>query len=213
VKAARSVLTPLGRLRELLANARRENLLHVRYRTPAAFASDDLARRVRLVLERSGGMFVKFGQIAATRSDLLPETLTSELSKLHSSVAPMTPDDVSVVLQTELGEDPELAFASFNLEPLAAASIGQAHRATLRDGRAVIVKLQRLGLDEVVRRDSAVLSFVARELDRRVDAARRIGIRELADELIASIQAELDYSREVAAGIRMRARRGSDAAV
>ncbi len=96
----------------------------------------------------------------------------------------MTPDEVAAVLEAELGEPREQAFASFEQEPLAAASIGQAHRATLHDGRAVIVKVQRLGLDEVVRRDSAVLSFVARELDRRVEAARRIGARELAEELI-----------------------------
>jgi ubiquinone biosynthesis protein len=204
VKATRAVLTPLGRFRELVGNARRENLLHVRYRTPAALASSDLARRLRLVLERSGGMFVKFGQIAATRSDLLPETLTSELSKLHSSVAPMSPEQVTTVLHEELGESEDQAFARFDKEPLAAASVGQAHRAKLHDGRAVIVKLQRLGLDDVVRRDSAVLSFLARELDWRVEAARRIGVRDLADELISSIKEELDYSREVAAGIRLR---------
>ena len=193
VKSVRSVLTPLGRFRELLANARRENLLHVRYRTTAALESSDLARRVRLVLERSGGMFVKFGQIAATRSDLLPETFTTELAKLQSSVAPMTPEEVSTVLEAELAEPREQAFASFDSEPLAAASIGQAHRATLHDGRGVIVKVQRLGLDEIVHRDSAVLSFVARELDSRVEAARRVGARELAEELIGSIESELDY--------------------
>jgi ubiquinone biosynthesis protein len=204
VRAARSVLAPLGRFRELVGNARSENLLHVRYRTPAALASSDLARRLRLVLERSGGMFVKFGQIAATRSDLLPETLTSELSHLQANVAPVPPDEIEAVLREELGEQPEKAFASFDSEPLAAASIGQAHRATLHDGRAVIVKVQRPGIDEVVRRDATVLSFVARELDKRVEAARRIGARELADELISSIEAELDYGREVAAGERLR---------
>ncbi len=213
VKATRAVLTPLGRFRELVGNARRENLLHVRYRTPAALASSDLARRLRLVLERSGGMFVKFGQIAATRSDLLPETLTSELSKLHSSVAPMTPEQVTTVLHEELGESEDQAFARFDTEPLAAASVGQAHRAKLHDGRAVIVKLQRLGLDDVVRRDSAVLSFLARELDWRVEAARRIGVRDLAEELISSIKAELDYSREVAAGIRLRESQVADGGV
>src|SRR5262249_43343569 len=123
IKAVRSVLTPLGRFRELVGNARKENLLHVRFRTPAALASSDLARRLRRVLERSGGMFVKFGQIAATRSDLLPETLTSELSSLHSSVPPMTSDEVSTVMHAELGEAPEQAFGSFDAQPLAAASI------------------------------------------------------------------------------------------
>ncbi len=210
VRAVRSALAPLGRFRELVANARQENLLHVRYRTPAALASPDLARRVRLVLERSGGMFVKFGQIAATRSDLLPITLTSELSNLQANVARIPPDEVQAVLTAELGEAPEKAFASFDTDPLAAASIGQAHRAKLHDGRRVIVKVQRPGLDEIVQRDAAVLSFVARELDRRVDAARRIGARGLADELITSIEAELDYGREVEAGERLRESRGDD---
>jgi len=72
VRTVRPVLAPLGRFRELVGNARLENLLRVRYRTLAALASPDLAHRVRLVLERSGGMFIKFGQIAATRTEMLP---------------------------------------------------------------------------------------------------------------------------------------------
>ncbi len=212
-RAVRSVVSPLGRFRELVANARHENLLHVRYRTAAALASPDLARRVRLVLERSGGMFIKFGQIAATRSDLLPTTLTSELSQLQANVAPIPPDEVEAVLVAELGEPPEKAFASFDTKPLAAASIGQAHRAKLQDGRHVIVKVQRPGLDELVRRDGSVLSFVARELQRRVESARRIGVRALADELIRSIEAELDYGREVVAGARLRQNRHEDRGV
>jgi ubiquinone biosynthesis protein len=213
VRWVKSVFSPIGRARELVGNARRENLLHVRYRNPAALASPDLARRVRLVLERSGGMFVKFGQIAATRSDLLPETLTSELSSLHSNVARLRPEEVHDVLGAELGEPVQQAFASFSEEPLAAASIGQTHRASLHDGRAVIVKVQRPGIDDIVRRDSAVLSVVARQLDRRVEAARRVGIRDLADELITSIRAELDYGREVAAGLRLAQGHGANGTV
>src|SRR5581483_9936577 len=213
VRWLKSVFSPIGRFRQLVGNARRENLLHVRYRNPAALASPDLARRVRLVLERSGGMFVKFGQIAATRSDLLPETLTSELSNLHSNVQRLSPDEVQSVLAAELAEPVEVAFAEFDVEPLAAASIGHTHRAKLQDGRAVVVKLQRPGLDEVVERDSAVLSFVSRQLDRRVEMASRVGIRDLDEELITSIEAELDYGREVAAGIRLRENLGSDGGV
>jgi ubiquinone biosynthesis protein len=213
VRWVKSVFAPVGRFRELVGNARHENLLHVRYRNPAALASPDLARRVRLVLERSGGMFVKFGQIAATRSDLLPETLTTELAQLHANVARLSHEEVEGVLGTELGEPVEKAFATFDTEPLAAASIGQTHRASLHGGHPVIVKLQRPGIDDIVRRDSAVLSVIARQLDRRVEAARRVGIRDLADELITSIQSELDYGREVAAGLRLAQGHGANGAV
>lgn len=210
VRASRAVLSPLGRFREIVEYARGENLLHIRYRTPAALTSSDFARRVRLVLERAGGMFIKFGQIAATRSDLLPETLTTELSNLHSNVKTLSDEEVRGVLANELAEPVEKAFASFDPHPLAAASIGQTHRAQLNDGRAVVTKLQRPGLEDIVRRDSAVLSFVARQLDRRVELARRIGIRDLAEELITSIETELDYGREVMAGLRLRENLGSD---
>jgi ubiquinone biosynthesis protein len=210
IRTTRAVLSPLGRFSELVGNARRENLLHVRYRSAAALSSPDLAHRLRLVLERSGGMFVKFGQIAATRSDLLPETLTTELSSLHSDVARVPADQIAEVMVAELGEPVDQAFSAFETEPLAAASIGQTHRARLHDGRPVVVKVQRPGIDDIVRRDSAVLSFVSRRLDSRVEAARRIGIRALAAELISSIEEELDYGREAAAGTKLRETRSAD---
>ncbi len=211
IRATKSVLAPLGRFSELVGNARQENLLNVRYRSPAALASPDLARRLRLVLERSGGMFVKFGQIAATRTDLLPETLTSELSSLQSDVARVPAEAVAEVMVAELGEPVEQAFAAFDPEPLAAASIGQTHRAQLQSGERVVVKVQRPGIGEIVRRDSAVLSFVSRRLDSRVEAAHRMGIRDLATELITSIEEELDYGREAAAGTHLRESRAADA--
>ena len=213
VRATRAVLSPLGRFRELVENARAENLLHVRYRSSAALASPDFAHRMRLVLERSGGMFIKFGQIAATRNDLLPDTLTRELSNLHSNVARLSDEEVQSVLSSELAEPVDKAFAEFDSQPLAAASIGQTHRARLHDGQAVVVKLQRPGLDELVLRDSAVLEFVASQLDRRVEAAHRIGIRALADELIQSIESELDYGHEAAAGMKLRENRAGDLGV
>lgn len=213
VRSTRAVLAPLGRFRELVTNAQAENLLHVRYRSATALSSPDLARRLRRVLERSGGMFIKFGQIAATRNDVLPDTLTSELSNLHSDVARVPSEEIVAVMVSELGEPIEQAFGSFDLQPLAAASIGQTHRATLHDGHPVIVKVQRPGIDEIVERDSAVMSFVSRQLDRRVEAARKVGVRGLAEELIKSIESELDYGLEADAGTRLRESRAGDVGV
>src|SRR4051794_3343603 len=213
IRGLRAVVAPLGRFRELVRNARQENLLHVRYRSAAALDSADLARRLRLVLERSGGMLVKFGQIAATRTDLLPLTITDELSKLHADVQRVPGDDLRSVLEEELGEPAERAFRTFDYEPLAAASVGQTHLATLHDGHPVVVKVQRPGMHDVVRRDGTVLRLVARMLERRVEAARRLGARELADELLRSIETELDYEHEAMAGARLRQNRAGDPGV
>jgi ubiquinone biosynthesis protein len=125
IRAIKAGLAPYGRLREVIANARRANLLHWRYASGAALDTPDLGARVRTVLEESGGMMVKLGQIASTRNDVLPAPLTAELSKLRADVRPVGPDDVRAAIETELGEPVERAFASFEWEPLAAASIGQ----------------------------------------------------------------------------------------
>src|SRR5262249_34900787 len=143
---------------------------------------------------------VKFGQIASTRSDLLPEPLTTELSELQSSARPVPADQVRQVVESELGATVEEEFASFDFEPLAAASIGQTHRAVLKTGESVVVKVQRPGIEDIVQRDAAVLRLVADTVDRRVEGARQIGVKRLAGELIASLQRELDYGAEASNG-------------
>jgi ubiquinone biosynthesis protein len=213
IKAVHAAITPLGRFREVVANARHENLVSPRYASTAALSSPDFARRLKRVLEESGGMFVKFGQIASTRTDLLPEPLTSELETLQSDVRPVPHDEIQAQLEKELGEPADKAFASFSEEPLAAASIGQTHRATLRDGGPVVVKVQRPGIDDLVDRDAAVLSFVASQVDRRVAAAHRFGVKNLAAELIVGIESELSYMDEASAGMALRANRARDEGV
>ena len=202
MRSARNALAPWGRLREIGRDARKHNLLHVRYRSEQALGSADFAHRLRLMLEDAGGMMVKFGQIASTRTDLLPEPITTELAHLRSDVRPIPVEDVRGALEDGLGESVDTAFASFDWEPLAAASIGQTHRATLVTGESVVVKVQRPGVPDLVRRDASVMRLVARQLERRVDAARRVGAVGLANELITGIEAELDYTREAAAGQR-----------
>jgi ubiquinone biosynthesis protein len=206
----RAAVAPYARMREVVGNARRANLLHLRYASRAAFESPDLSRRVRTVLEESGGMLVKFGQIASTRTDVLPEALTTELAKLRQEVATVPPEGVREVLEAELDEPVESAFATFDWEPLAAASIGQTHRATLADGARVVVKVQRPGIAGVVARDAAVLRLAARQVERRVEAARIVHLTALADELVAGVAEELNYLHEATEGTRLRERRAGD---
>ena len=132
-------------------------------------------------------MFVKFGQIASTRRDLLPEMLTTELADLQSAVRPVAGDEVRVMVESELHATIEEEFASFDFEPFASASIGQTHRAVLNTGEHVVVKVQRPGIEDIVQRDAAVLRLIAGQIERRVEGARQIGVKRLADELISSL--------------------------
>jgi ubiquinone biosynthesis protein len=193
-------LAPLGRSREILRYARKRGVTGLRYASTAKLGTPDFARRLRLMLEDCGGMFVKFGQIASTRTDLLPEALTTELAQLQSAARPVPGDEVREVLESELGATVEEEFTSFDFEPLASASIGQTHRAVLKTGEKVVVKVQRPGIEDVVYRDAAVLRLVAGVVERRVDGARQIGVQRLAGELISSLQRELDYGAEATAG-------------
>jgi ubiquinone biosynthesis protein len=202
---------PLGRFREILRYARKRGLQH--YASSSKLATPEFARRLRLTLEDCGGMFVKFGQIASTRSDLLPEVITTELAQLQSSVRPIDADAVREVIERELGATVEEEFASFDFEPLAAASIGQTHRAVLKTGEHVVVKVQRPGIEDVVHRDAAVLRMAAGVVDRRVEAARHLGVKRLAEELITSLQRELDYAAEAANGVAFLEHIADDAGV
>ncbi len=202
IRTTKNFFAPIGRMRELVRDARHHNLVHVRYRSEYAVDTADFALRLRLTIEDAGGMMVKFGQIASTRTDFLPETMTSELAKLQSNVRPIDADDVREVIESALDEPVETAFAEFDWEPLAAASIGQTHRATLVTGEKVVVKVQRPGVADLVERDAAVMRLVARQAERRIGAAKRIGATALADELITGIESELDYLDEANAGRR-----------
>ena len=204
IRALRRRLAVWSRLWNIATVARRNGLAGRRLTSRAELVSPEGARAIRLTLEESGGMLVKFGQIASTREDLLPSALTDELAELRTSVPGLPPDVVRAVVEAELGKPIEEVFAQFDVQPLAAASIGVSHRAVLRDGQRVIVKVQRPGIEESVDRDGRVLVWAAGKLEGRSPAARRVGVTALAKELVASITDELDFTREAANNRAMR---------
>ncbi len=192
----KTTMSPIGRFREVLRYARRHGLVRFEYVSAEGITTAEFGNRLRLTLEDAGGMFVKFGQIASTRGDLLAEPVIAELSQLRASVRPIPGEDLRSLVETELDRSVEDAFGSFDWEPLAAASIGQTHRATLRDGSRVVVKIQRPRMDDLLRRDATVLRLAASLAERRSEGARRLGVRQLAEELILGMERELDYERE-----------------
>jgi ubiquinone biosynthesis protein len=152
--------------------------------------------RLRRVLEDLGPTFIKLGQILSTRADLLGPEYQAELAKLQDDAPFLAPHEVWEVIALELGGKEATAFASFGLEPLAAASIGQAHAATLSDGTDVVVKVRRPGAVEQVAEDLEILRNLAAFASRRWEVVARYDLVGLADEFAETLRAELDYLAE-----------------
>lgn len=154
------------------------------------------AEHVRLTLEELGPTFIKLGQLLSTRSDLLPPEYRAELAKLQDGTPPVGPDVIREVIRQELGGAPEDLFREFDVQPLAAASIGQAHAATLRDGTSVVVKVRRPGAVAQVEEDLEILLNLAAWSDRHSEVARGYDLPGLVDEFSRTLRAELDYLQE-----------------
>lgn len=154
-----------------------------------------LASNLRQALVELGPTFVKLGQLLSTRPDLLPPVFIEELEKLQDKVTPISYEKVKKVLAEEMGSI-DRVFTEFNAEPLAAASIGQVHRAKLLTGEEVIVKIQRPGIEAKVRNDLEILKGLARISERRSADARQIGILAMVEDYAKTLLRELDYERE-----------------
>lgn len=151
------------------------------------------AQRLRLVLEELGPTFIKLGQVASTRPDLIPQEFLTELEKLQQQVPPFPFDDVRRIIEAELHRPLDRVFARFDPTPLAAASIGQVHRAALLDGDEVVVKVQRPGIRSVIEVDLEILLHLATLVEKHVEGGKVQRPTRVVEEFARSIEQELDY--------------------
>lgn len=160
--------------------------------------ADRAARAEELAadLESMGPTFIKLGQLLSTRADVLPPDYIQALSRLRDHVEPVPGEQILQTVEEELGVKVSRAFPEFDLKPLAAASLGQVHRAVLRDGREVVLKVQRPDVRRVVREDMEALDQIARLLDRHTSLGPKVRFQQLLDEFRRSLLRELDYRQE-----------------
>ena len=147
-------------------------------------------------LEKMGPTFIKFGQLLSSRADLLPEPYLKALARLQDKIKPFPYAEVEQIVASELGIRISKAFSFFEQQHLAAASLGQVHRAALRDGRPVVVKVQRPDIRKQIAEDFEVLEEIADFFDEHTDIGRRYRFGKILAEVKNSILQELDYQRE-----------------
>jgi len=156
------------------------------------------ARRIRMAIEELGPTYVKLGQILSTRPDLIPMDLVNELSRLQDRVPPCSYDEISTVVEKEIGARPEEAFASFKPEPLASASIGQVHRAVLESGESVAVKVQRPGMKKIIEVDLEIMLHLATLMERHIEEIAFYRPVKIVEEFARALEKEIDYTLEAA---------------
>jgi len=170
------------------------------------FRSNSLsqAQRLRLCIESLGPIFIKFGQMLATRRDLLPEDIVVELEKLLDQVPPFPLNQARAIIEQELGNPVERVFKSFDENVLASASVAQVYAALLPEGQSVVVKILRPNIEARIRQDIQVLMVLARMADRYWQQARRVKPIQIVEEFQKTLLNELDLVREAANASELR---------
>jgi ubiquinone biosynthesis protein len=188
----------IGRVTEIGRVATRHGVGYLldRRRSTNGVPDADRGRRLREMLDELGPTFVKFGQLLSTRPDIVPPDVIVELRKLQDDVTPFPMEDVERVVEEELGLTVERAFLDFDERPVAAASIGQVHRATLPTGADVVVKVQRPTAPRQVASDLRLMASAASFVRERVRQLDFVDTGELVEEFGRSIRQELDYQQE-----------------
>ena len=155
-------------------------------------------------LEKLGPTFIKLGQLLSTRPDILPEPYLEALSRLQDNVEPFPIEEVEQIVSTELGARLSKLFRNFEREPTAAASLSQVHRAEMRDGRVVVVKVQRPNIRDQIVEDLEALEQAAEFIDAHTETGRRYEFGNLLAELRRSLLRELDFKREATNLLKLR---------
>lgn len=155
-----------------------------------------VGERIRQFLEDLGPTFIKVGQLASTRPDLIPKDIRMELSKLQDHISPVPFEQVRKIIEDELEGEMEELFYSFEESPLGVASIGQVHEAVLPTGEKVAVKVQRPNVGKQVHIDLEILHEMAERAEKRLDWAKRYQVVDVVEEFKKSITSELDYEHE-----------------
>ncbi len=159
---------------------------------------------LRRACEDLGPIFVKFGQLLSTRPDLVPGDIVLELNHLQDNVAPFANNEFQHIVETSLGDSVDTIFASFDKEPLASASIAQVHTAVLKDGREVVIKVVRPGIEKVIDQDIELLLLVAGWVEKNSLDGRRLHPVEIVEDYRTTIFDELDLQREAANASQLR---------
>lgn len=160
--------------------------------------------RLRLALEALGPVFIKFGQLLSTRRDLLPDDVALELAHLQDRVPPFPSKQAVDVIEKGLGDSVAVLFAEFDEQPLASASIAQVHAATLKNGKQVVVKVTRPGIERVIAKDVNLLQTIAKLMQRYLPDGRRLRPLEVVEDYRLTIFDELDLQREGANTSQLR---------
>ena len=172
--------------------------------TALTTTTEPKAEELAADLEKLGPTFIKLGQLLSTRGDLLPEPYLEALARLQDQIEPFSFDEVEQIVSTELGARISKLFAEFDREPTAAASLAQVHRARMRDGRLVVVKVQRPGVRETIVEDLEALEEIAEFIDAHTEVGKRYEFSNMLGELRRSLLRELDFKAEASNLQRLR---------
>ncbi|MCK4391338.1 AarF/ABC1/UbiB kinase family protein, partial [Candidatus Bipolaricaulota bacterium] len=168
-------------------------------RGDAKIASLSRWERIRMVLEELGPTFIKFGQIMSNRPDLIPQELIAELAKLQSDVPPFSEEEARNLIEEELGRPVSEIFAEYSPTPIASASIAQVHRASLLNGEEVAIKVQRPGIEQIIKTDLEIMFDLATLMEKHIQEMDILHPVSIVKEFERSIKREIDFTIEAAA--------------